>query len=176
MRDLGTLVNKEQVAEDWIANIEEKAKQARQDIEGIIGEDETVSILVTFGKANPRIYGGRELGHVFYRLLGLKPTPFIEEKISEDPEFLTFVAEELSFETLPDFVGDWLVVMDYQGGNDDDGMMLDQMQNSAIWKNLDAVKNDRVIFVPQDPFFTYAPLATEQALEQAVTLIKEKAQ
>lgn len=176
MRDLGTLVNKEQVAEDWIANIEEKAKQARQDIEGIIGEDETVSILVTFGKANPRIYGGRELGHVFYRLLGLKPTPFIEEKIKEDPEFLTFVAEEFSFETLPDFVGDWLVVMDYQGGNDDDGVMLNQMQNSAIWKNLDAVKNDRVIFVPQDPFFTYAPLATEQALEQAVTLIKEKAQ
>lgn len=176
LRELGKLINKEQVAEDWIVSIEQKAEQARQDIQGIIGEDETVSIVVTFGKANPRIYGGRELGHIFYRLLDLKPTPFIVEKMKEDPTYSTFVAEEISLEVLPDFAGDWIIVMDYTGGNNDDGVMLDQIQTSVIWKNLDAVKNDRVIYVPQDPFFSYAPLAIEQSLEQAVQLIKEKAQ
>lgn len=176
MRAVATLIGKEQQADEWIANLEKKGQEAQEQIQGIIGEDETVTIIVTYGKEQPIIYGGRNIGHVFYRLLGLNPTPYIQEKIKEDPNFESFNNEEISIEVLPEYVGDWLIVLDYETGDGDNGKTMNDIKESAIWKNLEAVKNNRVIYLPQDPFFSYSPIAIEQSLEPAVSLIKEKAQ
>ncbi|WP_107839918.1 AraC family transcriptional regulator [Metasolibacillus meyeri] len=175
MRAVAKLIGKEQQADEWIVSLEKKGQEAQEQIKGIIGEEETVTIMMTYGKEQPRIYGGRNIGHVFYRLLGLNPTPFIQEKIKEDPNFGSFNNEDISLEVLPQYVGNWLIVLDYKTDDGDDGKTMSDIKESALWKNLEAVKNNHVIYLPQDPFFSYSPIAIEQSLESAISLIKERA-
>lgn len=164
VRNMGKLLNKEAEAEAWIADLEAKGMAAREQVKGIIGEDEIVTLYWIYGKDTLAIMGARNMGHTIYRLLGLTPPPFIQEKLAADPNFTDFVRDDVSLEMLPEYSGDHLIVniFDEESRNG----MFRHLQDSALWKNLPAVKNGKVYYVNADPWFSYSPLAIAKQLEQ----------
>lgn len=170
LREIARALNKEKEAEDWIAGLEAKAAAGRSALSDKIGKDETVSIFMAYGKDALRVYGARNIGHMIYRSLQLTPPPFIQQKLAEDPEYESFVFENISMEKLPELAGDRIVMLVYdQAAKDEDGMF-SRIEQSAVWKNLDAVKNNRVYVIEPDPWFVYAPIAIEKSLDEAVAM------
>ncbi|WP_416148807.1 ABC transporter substrate-binding protein [Salipaludibacillus sp. HK11] len=170
LNEIASILGKEKEAEEWIASHEEAAAEGRDKIQDNIGEDEIVTIFMAWGKDVLRIYGARNIGHSIYRSLELTPPNFIQEILDEDPEFSEFVNEEISMEMLPEYAGDHIIMLVYGEEAAEEGGMFHQIEESSLWKNLDAVKNDQVYFVNVDPWFNYDPLAVEQSLNEAIEL------
>ncbi len=171
LKEVASILGKEQEADEWIAKLDEKAAQGREKIVDKIGQDEIVSIFMTYGKDNLRLYGARNIGQIFYRSLQLTPPPFIQEKLANDPNFEEFVFEDISMEKLPEYAGDKIIMLAYGEETKEQGGMLAQIEQSSLWKNLDAVKNDHVYYIGEDPWFTYAPIAIEKSLDEAIRLL-----
>jgi len=170
LREIARVLDKEKEADDWIAGLEAKAAEGRSALAGKIGQDEIVSIFMAYGKDSLRVYGARNIGHMIYRLLQLTPPPFIQQKLADDPGYESFVYENISMEKLPELAGDRIVMLVYDQEAKDAGGMFNQMEQSSLWKNLDAVKNNRVYDINPDPWFTYAPIAIEKSLDEAVKM------
>jgi len=157
----------------WIAKLDDKAAKGREKIAGKIGKDQVVSIFMTFEKDTLRLYGARNIGHVFYRSLQLTPPSYIQEKLANDPDFEEFVYEDISIEKLPDYAGDKIVMLTYGEETQKKDSMFSQIEESSLWKSIDAVKNNHVYYIGEDPWFTYAPIAIEKSLDEAIKLLSE---
>lgn len=168
--EVGKVLNREEEAENWIADYEQKAQEVQNQLEGVIEPDETVSIFMTY-KDILRVYGGRNIGHIFYRSLDLTPPPYVQEKIEDDPEFVEFNTEEISIEKLPELAGDHIVILNYGPETTEEGGMFHDIERSALWQNLDAVQSENLYVIQEDPWFIYSPLASEKSLELVVDLL-----
>ncbi|MGG3450596.1 ABC transporter substrate-binding protein [Domibacillus aminovorans] len=173
LNEVARILGKEKEADAWLANLNTKAAEGREKIARDFGEDEVFSIFMTYGKDNLRLYGARNIGHVFYRLLELTPPPIIQEKLVKDPNFAEFVYDDISMEKLPDYAGDHIIMLAYDQETKDEGGMFYQIENSALWKNLAAVQNNKVNYIDDDPWFTYAPIAIEKSLDEAIELLSK---
>lgn len=172
VRDVAAVLNMEKKAEQWIAGLEAKAAEMKGKLKGQFKPDDTFTLYWVYGKDNLRVFGARNLGHVFYRMLGLNPPEMIRSKIAQDPDYNNFVSETISMETLPEYSGDYIVmcIYDQEARNG----MFKQLQESLLWNNLPAVKNGHVIYVDADPWATYSPLAIQSQLEQVSDLLLAK--
>lgn len=138
VRALGKVFGKEEVANEWIANYEAKAKEAGNKIKSEFGEDTTyLSIL-----ANPNgfnVFDGAGFGDVLYSDMGLaKPVGM--------PEQTDVSLPVVSYEGLASIQADYIFVM----GSDEE---LAQIKSNPIWNSLPAVKEDHVIELPSSPYF-----------------------
>lgn len=173
LKEVANVLGKTKEADDWIAMLDNKAAEGREKIAGKIGEDEVVSIFMTYEKDTLRLYGSRNVGHVLYRSLQLTPPPYIQEQLAKDPGYEEFVYEDISMEKLPDYAGDKIVMLMYGGKTAEEGNMFSQIEQSSLWKGLDAVKDNQVYYIGEDPWFTYAPIAIEKSLDKAIELFSE---
>lgn len=167
LRDVAAVLGKEKEAEQWIASFNKKAEEGRKKLAGKFKNDETVTIYMTYGKDVLRVYGARNVGHVIYRSLELNPPEYIRQKLAKDPRF-NYVYDVISMEKLPELSGDRIIMLVYDEASKDG--MLKQIEQSALWRNLPAVKNHKVYFIKADPWFTYSPLAVDQSLDEAVKM------
>ena len=138
VRALGKVFGKEEVANEWIANYEAKAKEAGDKIKSEFGEDTTyLSIL-----ANPNgfnVFDGAGFGDVLYSDMGLaKPVGM--------PEQTDVSLPVVSYEGLASIQADYIFVM---GSNEE----LAQIKSNPIWNSLPAVKEGHVIELPSSPYF-----------------------
>lgn len=138
VRALGKVFGKEEVANEWIANYEAKAKEAGNKIKSEFGEDTTyLSIL-----ANPNgfnVFDGAGFGDVLYSDMGLaKPVGM--------PEQTDVSLPVVSYEGLASIQADYIFVM----GSDEE---LAQIKSNPIWNSLPAVKEGHVIELPSSPYF-----------------------
>ena len=138
VRALGKVFGKEEVANEWIANYEAKAKEAGDKIKSEFGEDTTyLSIL-----ANPNgfnVFDGAGFGDVLYSDMGLaKPVGM--------PEQTDVSLPVVSYEGLASIQADYIFVM----GSDEE---LAQIKSNPIWNSLPAVKEGHVIELPSSPYF-----------------------
>lgn len=166
VRDVAAVLNKQDAAEQWINDLEARGTEIKENIKGHFKPDDVFTIYWVYGKDMLRIYGGRNLGHVFYRMLDLNPPEFIREKMEQDANF---VAEDISMEKLPEYAGDYIIMCVFD--EESRKGMFKQLQESSLWKNLPAVKAGHVFYVDADPWFTYSPLAVEQQLDQAENVL-----
>lgn len=167
-RDVASVLGKDKEVEQWIANLDQKAAEGRKKLAGKFKKDETVTIYMTYGKDVLRVYGARNVGHVIYRSLELNPPEYIRQKLAKDPNF-NFVYDSISMEKLPELSGDRIIMLVYDEETKD--RILKEIEQSALWRNLPAVKNHKVYFIKADPWFTYSPLAIDQSLDEAVTML-----
>ncbi|MGW9530926.1 ABC transporter substrate-binding protein [Paenibacillus terrae] len=167
-RDVAAVLGKDQEAERWIANLDKKAAEGRKKLAGKFKKDETITIYMTYGKDVLRVYGARNVGHVIYRSLELNPPEYIRQKLAKDPNF-NFVYDSISMEKLPELSGDRIIMLVYDEETKDG--ILKEIEQSALWKNLPAVKNHKVYFIKADPWFTYSPLAIDKSLDEAVNML-----
>lgn len=166
----GEIAGREEEAEEFIADFEEKAAQGRQELEGIIEEGATVGLYEMTDKGAFWVFGdaGGRGGQALYNALGLEAPETIQSDIIETGE-----VKELSMEVVPDYAADYMFITDYNPEGTSDS--LDQFTDSAIWKDLDAVANNRVFVNDFDTFYPYNPISVSHQIDLFVEMIKERA-
>ncbi|WP_375106244.1 ABC transporter substrate-binding protein [Lysinibacillus fusiformis] len=165
-RRIAEVFGKEQEAEEWIKGYERKVEDAREQIEGIIKEGETVSIvqLSPTGLFVLAAEGGNYGSNTIYQMLKLPPT---EQALNMKEGF-----ENISLEVLPEYLGDHVFV--YVNSQED----AEEILNSPIWQGAPAVKNGNVYMYGEfdDEFVMEDPYSLDLQLEKVVNVLLEKKQ
>ena len=151
--EIGKLLNKEQQAQTWIDDFKKRAKTAGEDIKKDIGEDATVSVIENFDK---QIYVfGDSWGRgteILYQEMKLN----MPEKVKEMALSDGFYA--LSQEVLPEFSGDYVI---FSKDSDTDN----SFQQTDMYQNIPAVKNNQVYEVNAKEFYFNDPITLDFQLD-----------
>ncbi|CAM4033486.1 iron-hydroxamate ABC transporter substrate-binding protein [Bacillus paramycoides] len=151
--EIGKLLNKEKEAKTWVDDFKKRAQTAGKEIKTKIGEDATVSVVENFNK-QLYVYGdnwGRGT-EILYQEMKLKMPEKVKEKASKEGYYA------LSTEVLPEFAGDYLIV---SKNKDTDN----SFQETESYKNIPAVKNNRVFEANMMEFYFNDPLTLDFQLD-----------
>lgn len=151
--EIGKLLNKEKEAKTWVDDFKKRAQTAGKEIKAKIGEDATVSVVENFNK-QLYVYGdnwGRGT-EILYQEMKLKMPEKVKEKALKDGYYA------LSTEVLPEFAGDYLIV---SKNKDTDN----SFQETDSYKNIPAVKNNRVYEANMMEFYFNDPLTLDFQLD-----------
>ena len=160
VRALGKVFDKEDVANEWIANYESKAKEAGDKIKAKYGDDTTyLSFLASNGQFY--IFDGAGFGDVLYNDMGLaKPAGM--------PEQTDISLPVVTYEGLAAIQADYIFAI----ATDKD---LAQLEANSIWNNLPAVKNGNVVILESSPYFNqgYSPIGREKLVNEIGDMLNE---
>ncbi|PFK36718.1 ABC transporter substrate-binding protein [Bacillus cereus] len=151
--EIGKLLNKEKEAKAWVDDFKNRAQAAGKEIKAKIGEDATVSVVENFNK-QLYVYGdnwGRGT-EILYQEMKLKMPEKVKEKALKDGYYA------LSTEVLPEFAGEYLIV---SKNKDTDN----SFQETESYKNIPAVKNNRVYEANMMEFYFNDPLTLDFQLD-----------
>ena len=160
VRSLAKVFDKEEVANEWLANYEAKAKAAGDAIKAEYGEDTTyLSFLASGGQFF--VFDGAGFGDVLYNDMQLaKPAGM--------PEQTDISLPVVTYEGLASIEADYIFAI----ATDED---LAQMESNAIWNNLPAVKEGHVKVLPASPYFNqgYSPIGREILVDEIGDMLNE---
>ena len=160
VRALGKVFGKEDVANEWIANYEAKAKEAGDKIKAKYGDDTTyLSFLASGGQFF--VFDGAGFGDVLYKDMGLaKPEGM--------PEQTDISLPVVTYEGLAAIKADYIFAI----ATDED---LSQLEANSIWNNLPAVKNGNVVILESSPYFNqgYSPIGREKLVDEIGDMLNE---
>ena len=160
VRAFAKVFNKEDVANEWIANYETKAKEAGDKIKAEYGEDTTyLSFLASGGQFF--IFDGAGFGDVLYNDMGLaKPEGM--------PEQTDISLPVVTYEGLAAIQSDYIFLI----ATDED---LAQLEANAIWNSLPAVKEGKVVVLPSSPYFNqgYSSIGREVLINEIGDMLNE---
>ncbi len=151
--EIGKLLNKEKEAKAWIDDFKARSKAAGEEIRAKIGEDATVSVTENFDK-QIYVFGdawGRGT-EILYQEMKLKMPQKVIDSALKDGYYA------LSIEVLPEFAGDYMII---SKNPDTDN----SYQESETYKNIPAVKNNRVFEANAKEFYFNDPVSLEYQLE-----------
>lgn len=146
----------------WEEKYKAKVEEARKLVQAKVGKNETVAAMNVRAKTI-KMYGARNMGHVLYNDLQLTPPALIKTEIEKDP---LFWSNDLSMELLPEYTADHIFLMLFPG--EDATQYLKEIEQSSLWKNLPAVKNNHVYVVDVDRWLGYDAILIEKQLDEAV--------
>lgn len=145
--------NKEEAANKWISNYESKAKEAGDKVKKEYGESTTyLSFLASGGQFF--IFDGAGFGNVLYEDMGLaKPEGMPEQSDISLPV--------VTYEGLASIKSDYIFLI----ATDED---LAQLESNAIWNNLPAVKEGKVVKLQSSPYFNqgYSSIGRELLIDE----------
>lgn len=167
MREIARLVGKENAAHEWIARHEERVERDQKKVKAMIG-DGTVGLL-TFVDHKVKLYGARNIGHVFYRSLNLSPPDKIRREIDKHLPGTIFNWMSASTANLSDCDTDYLFLVTKSEEWTRDSIK--ELQQSAGWRSLPAVKYGNVHALDWDKWMMYSPRSIESQLNEAVNLL-----
>lgn len=160
VRALGKVFGKEDVANEWIANYEAKAKDAGDKIKAKYGDDTTyLSFLASGGQFF--VFDGAGFGDVLYKDMGLaKPEGM--------PEQTNISLPVVTYEGLAAIKADYIFAI----ATDED---LAQLEANSIWNNLPAVKNGNVVILESSPYFNqgYSLIGREKLVDEIGDMLNE---
>lgn len=163
LRELGQMLGRERQADEWISQYTAKADEAKKQVSERIGPDETVMFLRVL-KKEYRLYGERQLtGTLLYQDLGLKAPPQVSA--------IEGVNQTISMEVLPEIDPDYILLdvgAVVAGGDAQGESLYEELKQSALWKNMKAVKNNHVYLVPDWFFRTDFPIARGKSLDVVI--------
>lgn len=151
--EIGKLLNKEKEAQAWVDDFKKRAQAAGEEIKAKIGEDATVSVIENFDK-QLYVYGdnwGRGT-EILYQEMHLA----MPEKVKETALKEGYYA--LSQEVLPEFAGDYVILSKFSETDN-------AFQETETYKNIPAVKNNRVFEVNGKEFYFNDPLTLDLQLD-----------
>ena len=160
VRALGKVFGKEDVANEWIANYEAKAKDAGDKIKAKYGDDTTyLSFLASGGQFF--VFDGAGFGDVLYKDMGLaKPVGM--------PEQTDISLPVVTYEGLAAIQADYIFAI----ATEED---LAQLEANSIWNNLPAVKNGNVVILESSPYFNqgYSQIGREKLVDEIGDMLNE---
>ena len=153
VRAFAKVFNKEDAANEWIANYETKAKEAGDKVKAEYGENTSyLSFLASGGQFF--IFDGAGFGDVLYNDMGLaKPEGMPEQKDISLPV--------VTYEGLASIKSDYIFLI----ATPED---LAQLEANAIWNSLPAVKEGHVVVLDSSPYFNqgYSPIGRELLVDE----------
>lgn len=158
-------VGKPQEAKKWIADYEREMQQARERVKAAIG-DKTVSVF-RIEKGRLRIYLNRNFaGYMIRTSLQTKAPAAVAAEIAKN-KFGSAV--QISLEKLPEYAADHMFVI--VRGEGDDQAALKEIESSALWKNLPAVRNGNVYFIDTDKYYGVDIATIRETMKEAADLL-----
>jgi len=160
---IADLVDKLPKAEAWLSRYDERVEGRKQQMRGTIERGETVTI-IGVGPRNLYVFGNQwgRGGHVIYDSLGLAAPDQVKKSLHSGEG-----CKAISVEELPQYAGDHLFVTAFRTA----GRPLvcnKRLMDSAVWKGLDAVKNNRAYEVDAGAFYGFDPVSTDAQLDIVV--------
>lgn len=151
--EVGKLLNKEEEAKAWVDDFKKRAQEAGEEIRVKIGEEATVSVIESYEK-QLYVFGdnwGRGT-EILYQEMKLKMPEKVKEKALKDGYYA------LSHEVLPEFAGDYVI---FSKNPDADN----SFQETATYKNIPAVKNNRVFEANAKELYFNDPITLDFQLD-----------
>lgn len=162
MRYFGDLLDKKDVAEQWITDFESRTSKLHDEVQAVLDEGETVSIMQEYdGKVflfGPKSGRG---GRIMYEILGANPPATIPEHMLAESFY------EFSLELLPEYTGDYLVLTTES--------TLEELQADPIWGNLPAIRDGKVYLWTESQSWFRDPIAVEGQIDNLANWILEAA-
>ncbi|PRR84105.1 ABC transporter substrate-binding protein [Clostridium vincentii] len=151
LTDVSTLLEKEEIAADWLKNYDEKAKNLGQEILDKTGQQTYLTVLAYSGSF--MIFSNAGIGTIVNDDMGLARP---ENLPPQDGITLPTV----SMEGLSTIDADHIIVI---GTGTDKA----DLEKSSVWANLRAVKEGNSTFLNSSPYFSqsYNPIGKELLLE-----------
>lgn len=152
--EYGKLVNKEDEALRWVEEFKAEAVKVGEAIKSKYGEGVTVSVFEAFGD-QLYLYGdnwGRGT-QILYQEMGLTMTEEVKEVALKDGYY------SISAEVIPDYSAELMVLSYFKDSNM-------AFMDTETWKNIDAVKNNKVLQAEAEKFYMTGPITLEYQLEQ----------
>lgn len=163
LKDVAKVFAKEEEAEQILADYEEKATNAKEEISSAIGSESAAALWLfndTFYIVNENLSSG----DVLYNDLGLT-APNVVQEISGDT-----VANwsEISLEKLAELDADHIFLIN------DDKESGSKMLDDPIWQNIPAVQNGNIYEYPGDSAWLYTgPIANSQIIDDVLESVTE---
>lgn len=158
--EVGKIFDKEQETAAWLKKYDEKANKLHDQIVSKTG-DAKFMVMAAYPNAF-RVYGDYGYGSVLFKDLKL---PAVNGTPADKP------LVQLQKEALIDYNPDFLFVFTTGDGN----QRLKEFQQETIWKNMNAVKNNRVYMIKNEDLNKgYFPLGKEMLLDELSTFILGK--
>lgn len=157
-------------AKKWIQAYESEMKLAREQVQKAIGQ-ETVTIF-RVEKGRLRIYLNRNFaGYMLRTSLATQPPAAVAEELAKN-KYGSAVA--ISMEKLPEYAGDHMFVIVRSEG--DDQAAFKEIQDSAIWKNLPAVRNGKLYFIDTDKYYGVDITTIRETMREAAGILSSSGQ
>lgn len=167
LRYLGAALGKEANAEQWLSDFDHTVETSRAQLAEITKPGDTFSLMGVF-VVNKGFYiyadGEYRGGEAIYRHLQLTPPEKQkQEMIGKESH------RKISYEVISEYAGDYIFL--------DQGEMISEVwgDKEAVWKSLDAVKNDRVLKLDPDLFWGNDALSLKLQIQEVVKMLTEKA-
>ncbi|ACS98885.1 transcriptional regulator, AraC family [Paenibacillus sp. JDR-2] len=164
LRKIGETVNRAEAADAWLAQHERRVLDARRHVKAAIG-NATVTICVV-GDYGIRIYGNRNIGHVFYESLELSMPPRLKQDMEEHAGAKLFNWKAISADQLMEYDSDYLLVVLRSGVMARENWR--QLATHSGYLQHKAVRRNRVHFLDWDRWVVYAPMSIDNQLDEAV--------
>jgi len=131
--ELGKLLNKEKEATAWVDDFKQRAQEAGDKVKEKIGEDATVTVMEGYDK-DLYVFGNNWARgtEILYQGMQLK----MPEKVKKDALKAGYYT--ISPEVIPEYAGDYIIFSKYSSADN-------SFQESETYKNIPAVKNNRVL-------------------------------
>ncbi|MCM3701594.1 helix-turn-helix domain-containing protein [Paenibacillus macerans] len=165
-RLIARAIRQSEKAEAWLAAFEQEEKAARQLVRQYAATGETVAILV-LRPDGLLVYGARNVGYVIYHSLGLKPPAKIEQLIKKLG--ISFHSIPIEPAELADYAGDRLLVIVFPDAKGSTAHA-DALFQSPDWRELSAVRQNKVHQLDVDEWIPYNPVSIRLQLQRALTL------
>lgn len=172
LREIADIAGVPDKAEEWISQYEKKAEQYRTELAGLIPADTTFTVIEAWPKGQIELFGNLFGRGTFslYNSLQLKAPPKVQEAVMDkEPSYM-----QLSLETLPDYVGDYVFLSVYDWQDGDDSKLAKEFESAPVWRSLPVVQQDHVFYVKVNDFLPGDPLSIEKQMDEQVRLLKEK--
>ena len=138
LHKLAEILNKQDVANEWISQYEKNAQQKGEEIKNTYGENTTYLALLASG-GQLFVFDAAGIGSILYDDMGLS-------KPQNLPEQTNISLPVISYEGLSEIDSDYLILV----GTDTD---VENLKQSPIYQNLRSVKNGNVLELPSSPYF-----------------------
>ena len=164
MTNLGKVFGKEDKAQKWLDNWKTKTAKAKEELAPYLDASTSFTVMDFYDKAI-YLYGnnwGRG-GELIYDSLGFSAPETVKKDVFSAGWF------GISQEVLADYVGDYLVLNVSKDTKD----AAASLKESDVWKNIPAVKNQKVLEVDENLFYFSDPMSLDKQLETFTAAIKK---
>lgn len=159
---IGEIFGETDKAEEVLADYEEKAANAQEEIQSSIGDESAAAIWLVNGTFFV-VSENLSSGDVLYGDLGLA-VPDVVKEISESS---TANWSEISLEKLAELQADHIFLVNSEGADS-------QMLQEPIWQNIPAVQNDNIYeFEPDSSWLYTGPIASSQMIDDVQDRLTE---
>ncbi|WP_025706851.1 ABC transporter substrate-binding protein [Paenibacillus graminis] len=159
LKDIGEVLGKKDIAEKVIQDLEAQEVEAKQKLDDLVGNETVLYMMVM---PNSLILYGDQIdrGKFIHTTLGLEMIP----NFPKDPSLT------ISLEKLPEYNPDHLIIQLNNEDNAEVKQTYEDMLDSPLWKNMNAVKKNQVYTMAGKDWFNVgmSPLANRYAMDSVL--------